>query len=234
MALGFFHEDDYCQVELLPAATRGYCIAEMGRIEEFADAHRDGAGFTDMYVRGEPPLPLASLGITVAALGSAVEPLVPRFADVLTGYSSYREPCPSVAGWGLGDGEAVFAGVGKGGVVGPVWLTLHRVPAERVGLWCRVLRSLPRAAELLVADWSAGRVVQLAEESALAAYLGSGYAPNHPLQQTRPAASVRSALPGMSGACRGGFIFRVGNKPWRGDHSGGGVRATQAQATGAG
>ena len=65
----------------------------------------------------------------------------------------------------------MFVGVSTGGVVGPVWLALRGVPAERVGLWCRVLRSLPRAAELLVADWSARVVVSLADESALAAYL---------------------------------------------------------------
>jgi hypothetical protein len=174
MASAFFHEDDYCQVEVLPSAARGYCLAEMASIDEFSDAHRDGAGFTDVYVRGEPPQPLASLGITVAALGSAIDPLVPRFVEVQTGYSSYRQPCPSVVGWGLGDGEALFASVGEGAVVGPVWLALHGVPAERVGLWCWVLRSLPSAAELLVADWSASRVVLLADEPALAAYLGSG------------------------------------------------------------
>jgi hypothetical protein len=174
MASAFFHEDDYCQVEVLPAAARGYCLAEMARIDEFADAHRDGAGFTDVYLRGEPLQPLASLGITLAALGSAIDPLVPRFVEIQTGYGSYREPCRSVVGWGLGDGEAIFAGVGAGAVVGPVWLALHRVPAERVGQWCRVLRSLPGAPELLIADWSASRVVPLADEPALAAYLGSG------------------------------------------------------------
>lgn len=87
MASAFFHEDDYCQVEVLPSTARGYCLAEMGRIEEFADAHRDGAGWTAMYVRGESPQPLASLGITLEELGAAVAPLVPRFAEVLTGTS---------------------------------------------------------------------------------------------------------------------------------------------------
>jgi hypothetical protein len=174
MASAFFHEDDYCQVEVLPSAARGYCLAEMALIDEFADAHRDGVGFTDVYVRGEPPQLLASLGITTLELGSALDALVPRFAEVQTGYGSYREPCPSVSGWELGDGEALFARIGEGAVVGPIWLALRGVTAERVRLWCQVLRSLPRAAELLVADWSAGRVVPLADEPALAAYLSGG------------------------------------------------------------
>ena len=171
MGAAFFHEDDYCQVEVLPASARGHCLAEMGRIDEFADAHRDGAGFTDMYVRGEPPVPLASLGTTLQEWEAALGPLVPRFAQVLTGYSTHREPCPSVAGWGFSDGQAVFASVGEGGVVGPVWLSLNGVTAERVGLWCRLLRSLPRAAELVVADWNSSQVVPLADEPAVAAYL---------------------------------------------------------------
>jgi hypothetical protein len=171
MGTAFFHEDDYCQVEVLPASARGYCLREMGLIDEFAEAHWDGAGFTDMYVRGQPPMPLASLGTILAEWESALGPLVPRFTQVLTGYSSYREPCPSVVGWGVSDSQAVFAGVDEAKVVGPVWLSLNGVTAERVGLWSRLLRSLPRAAELLIADWSASQVVPLAEEPALEAYL---------------------------------------------------------------
>jgi hypothetical protein len=167
----FFHEDDYCQVEVLPVTGRGNYLAEMVRIGEFADAHHDGAGFTDIYVRGEPSQPLTSLGITLAELESAVGCLVPRFDQVLTGYSSYRQPCPSVAGWGFADGEALFARVGDDRIVGPMWLIVNGVTAERVEVWCHVLRSLPRAAALLIADWSVGQVVSLADEAELTAYL---------------------------------------------------------------
>ena len=167
----YFHEDDYCQVEVLPATARSYCLAEMGHIGEFADAQWDGTGFTDIYVRGEPPQPLASLGITLAELRSAIKPLLPQFTQVQTGYSSHREPCASVAAWGFDDGQAVFAGVGKGGVIGPIWLSLNLLPDERVGLWCRVFGSLPRAMELLIADWSTGQVVALTDETRLVAYL---------------------------------------------------------------
>lgn len=171
MNTAFFHEDDYCQVEVLPALARGYCLAEMGRIDHCAEAHWDGTGFTDMYLRGKPPVPLASLGSTLAQWASALGPLAPRFNQVLTGYSSYREPCPSVVGWGFSDGEAVFAVVSGAGAVGPVSLSLNGITAERVRLWSRLLRSLPFAAELLIADWSASRVVLLADEPALEAYL---------------------------------------------------------------
>ncbi len=171
MESAFFHEDDYCQVELLPASVRGHCLAEMGRIDEFANAHRDGGGFTDMYVRGEPPVTLASLRTTLSEWEAALGPLAPRFAEVLTGYSTHREPCPSIVGWGFSDGQAVFIGVGQDEVIGPVWLSLNGVTDERVGLWCRLLQSVPRAAELVVVDWNSSQVVPLAAELAAVAYL---------------------------------------------------------------
>jgi hypothetical protein len=167
----FFHEDDYCQVEVLPAAAADYCRSEMRRIDEFAEAHRDGLGFTDTYVRGEAPIPLGALGITVAEMRAAVEPLLLPFDQVLTGYSTHREPCRSTVGWGEGDSRAVFAGVGEGGVVRAVWLSLYGIPPERVEHWCRALQALPRAMELVVADWNSSEMVPLAEEPALAAYL---------------------------------------------------------------
>jgi hypothetical protein len=176
MRTAFFHEDDYCQVELLPVASAEYCRAEMVRIDEFTKAHRDGAGFTDIHVRGASPAPLASLGITLAEMRAAVEPFLPPFDQVLTGYSTHQEPCPAASGWGESDSRAVFASAGEDGVVRAVWLSLHGIPSDRVGHWCRALRALPRAEELVIADWNSSEVVPLADESMLAAYLGGYHA----------------------------------------------------------
>jgi hypothetical protein len=167
----FFHEDDYCQVEVLPAASADYCRSEMGRIDKFAEAHRDGAGYTDIYVRGESPVLLPAIGIALEEMRASVEPLLPPFDQVFTGYSSHREPCRSTVAWGEDDFRAVFARFGERGEVRAVWLSLYGVEPDRVGHWCRVLRALPRATELVVANWNSSEVVSLADESALATYL---------------------------------------------------------------
>jgi len=172
VADAFFHEDDYCQVEVLPVAASDYCRTEMGRIDEFAEAHRDGAGFTDMYVRGASPVPLAALKITLEDVRVAVEPLLSPFDQVFTGYGSHREPCRSTVGWGEGGSHAVFAGVDEVGVIRAVWLSLYGIPPERIGHWCLALRALPRATELVIADWNSSEVVSLADHEQLATYLG--------------------------------------------------------------
>ena len=51
----WFHEDDYCQVEVLPAAAHGYCVAEMGRIEECGGVGAEVEENTAQEVRGRPP-----------------------------------------------------------------------------------------------------------------------------------------------------------------------------------
>lgn len=181
----FFHEDDYCQVEVLPAACADYCRSEMRRIDQFAESHREGHLFSDVYISGESPMPLAALRINLAGMRTAVEPFLPPFDQVLTGYFFHRQPCRSTVGWGEAD-SALFARVGECGVVEAVWLSLYGIPSERLKHWCRALRALPRAMELLVADWRSNTVVLLADESALLAYLEGHYAePNTPPDRGR-------------------------------------------------
>src|SRR5688500_5987717 len=91
----YFHEDDYCQQELLPLDAKAFADAELKRVADFADAHRapGGLGWTDMYMRSSPPLELRALGIGRRQFGEAISPSLPPFDDVYTGYSSHRERC---------------------------------------------------------------------------------------------------------------------------------------------
>ena len=139
----FFHEDDSCQVELLPVDDQGYCLREMGRIGEFADAHQDGLGFTDLSMLGEPPRSLDTLGVSLSELRSTIGAILPPFDQVFTGYRFHRKLCHSVHAWGVDDSAAVFAGVGEAGVIRSVWLSLYGILPDGVGEWSRLLRSLP-------------------------------------------------------------------------------------------
>lgn len=167
----FFHEDDYGQVEVLPAVAYDYCAEEMRRLDEFADVHRAGLGFTDCYMRGEPPDSLASLGVTLQALHSTIGTVLPRFDQVFTGLHSHRDPCRSVYAWGLDDTAVAFASIGKSDVVQSIWLSLHGVSAERIDEWCLALGSLPHSSEMLLADWNSSQLVRFKDKQGLASYL---------------------------------------------------------------
>ena len=75
-------------------------------------------------------MPLASLGTSLAEWELALEPFIARFSQVPTGYGSHLEPCSSVVGWRFSDDQALFATVGEGGLVGPVWLCSTALPSS--------------------------------------------------------------------------------------------------------
>lgn len=49
----FLEEDEYGEIEVLPAAMADWCAGEFRKIAAFADAHQapGGVGWTDIYLR---------------------------------------------------------------------------------------------------------------------------------------------------------------------------------------
>src|SRR5690242_17149154 len=119
----YFHEDDYCQQELLPRDALAYAEAEVKKIAEFADAHRapDDAGWTDIYVRPKSPVSFRSLCMKKEDFGAIISPHLPPFDLVYTGYSNYRERCRKAAAWGTAQHNAIFADWDNESVITNVW-----------------------------------------------------------------------------------------------------------------
>jgi len=63
------HEDDFCQIQLLPARNRGHCAQQLGELSEFAEARRaPGGGWTEVYMRQDEPESIASLALRLIGL----------------------------------------------------------------------------------------------------------------------------------------------------------------------
>src|ERR1043166_1688474 len=87
----YFHEDDYCQQELLPREALAFVESEIKKSDEFAAAHLapGGIGGTYLYTRRAPPMSFRALRMTREDFDSAISPHLPPFHQVYTGYSSY-------------------------------------------------------------------------------------------------------------------------------------------------
>ena len=166
----FFHEDDYCQIELLPLAAQAHCTMQMGRIGRFAAEHAadGGFGFTGIYVRADAPYPVGELHLSVEALAAAIEPHFAAYDAVYTGYSSYRERCQQIRAWG--DDSFVLFVVARHGRIQHLWLNSWLVSSLDAAKVTTALRAIPQSSGLLLADWSGGVIVPLADASALEAY----------------------------------------------------------------
>ena len=161
MREAYYHEDDFCQVELLPLDNLQHCLAQMGQQQAFAAAHQSGAGWTDMYVREDSPSRLVTLGITGEQLRLAVQAELPPYDAVFTGYSSYRVECRNVLAFGGENTETLFAGLDDDGIVADLWCS-DAMPE---------LLRLPLTKQLLLADWNAGLACPLADQVLFTRYL---------------------------------------------------------------
>ena len=167
-----FHEDSYCQIELLPRAAYDFCAGELLVIRDFAEAHREADGFTDMYMRGPPPSGLRDAKIALPGLHEFVGDRLPFHAVVTTGYSTFVEVAALTIGFGdpscclffeLDDAENVRSG----------WAHLAShdpVAYERMG---QVLMDMGACLDLILVDWERSVLVSLDEPSRLSAYLAA-------------------------------------------------------------
>ena len=170
MAELFSHEDDYCQIELLPITNEPFCLKQTGEIDKFAEDHRDGAGFTDMYVRQENPHSLTELAIDRSELKNAIGNAADYHNKVLTGYGSHRETCRNTMAFAATENVILFGEFNKSNIISNTWLTLNTLTTLDLDR-ARVLISRMLKWELLLVDWGWSRCIRIADTVALDEYL---------------------------------------------------------------
>lgn len=165
----YFHEDDYCQIELLPISAREHCSTQMGIIDEFAAKHSDGGlGYTDIYLRPDAPHSFAELRVSISTLSAALQAHLPGYDSVFTGYSSHREQCRSTSAWG-GDSFTIFADY-QDDIVQHVWLDFGVGDTFDSTCIASALRAIPSSERILIADWSWSLIAAISDSTALDDY----------------------------------------------------------------
>ncbi len=165
----YFHEDDYCQQELLPLTALEFCRQQISEIDEFSNAHKapDGVGWTDIYRRKDPPKKLVELGVAVSALRKSMIEHLPEITTIYTGYGSHEALCENTIGFGVDTDWIVYAEWNDANVVEAVWtdvLTSHVKSLER---FAATLQQLGREYPLLYVDWAWGFATPLDQSSSL-------------------------------------------------------------------
>ena len=169
MREAYFHEDDYCQTELLPIANHKHCRDQLGEIQSFSAQHETEFGWTDMYVQTDALETLAATQIPTRELQMALGQFLPQFDRVTTGYSTYKEPCPNTIAFGAKTNLVLFAEHNAEHVTN-LWLSMNGLSEHDTELAFRMFRSLSRW-ELILVDWSMSALVVLADTGALGQYL---------------------------------------------------------------
>ena len=165
----YFHEDDYCQVEVLPATNYEFCRNQLGEIESFSTKHDTGFGWTDMFIRSDAPTELKSAGLLESEVESELATYLPKYDRVFTGYSTYREECKNTIAFGVNDNFVMYADIGHG-VVTKLWLTIYGLQDSDIANAQRLIDYLSRS-HLMLVDWSMSAIVAFADSNAVGQYL---------------------------------------------------------------
>ena len=173
----WFHEDDYCQIELLPRVAEAFARHEAEAIRVFADAHRapGGVGWTDLYRQKQPPASMYNLHIALDSLGECIPRTLRPFDRVVTGYGSYPSSTERTAAWGRDRIGLIFADFDEVGVVRNVWFDHFGAPfVEDVRAF---LSACAARWDVILADWAWTQIVDLRDSAAVDAYLSLRAAP---------------------------------------------------------
>ena len=170
MSSVYFHEDDFCQIEILPIENLGFCLKQIGCIDEFAETHRSGFGYTDMYIRDVAPFSLTNKRIMRAQLKNALYGIAREFDEVYTGYSSYREKCDSTHAFGNDENIVLFFDV-KNDLVQNIWLMLDIGKEEDILMVQNMFRILSKIGKFIIADWGWSFVEDIENHTEIEKYL---------------------------------------------------------------
>jgi hypothetical protein len=168
-SLLFFHEDDFCQVELLPKENLNFIKLQCNQIESSSEKNFDGAGYKEIFIRDANPIGLSTISIQKSELENFLLELhLPRASEVLTGYGQdYRVQSLETVGFGS-DYVAVYFHF-QDDIVKKIWFTqIWNITGEKL---VPVLNKVGLKWNLLLVDWEAATFVELSDEQAIINYL---------------------------------------------------------------
>jgi len=166
----YFHEDDYCSIEILPEENLEFCLSQAGLIDEFSAAHKTEFGYTDVFLRGKEPCSLAEKMISKETIDEALRGVLPAIDDIFTGYSTYRERCEDTFAFGYDNNVVIFYEV-KDGIVEHIWLNLLIRESDDIVRAKKVFSSLSKVGNFIVADWGWSYIEKLDNSESLGQYL---------------------------------------------------------------
>jgi hypothetical protein len=159
----FLDEDEYGEIEVLPAGTADWCIEEFRKIAAFAEAHQapGGMGWTDIYLRPPAPRPLADIRLPLAATVQTLGASLPAFDRVVTGNYSSPEPIQHARAFGASSLAAVIVIADVDADVVRSILLVLREGGDAAADVMAALKKLPSPEPLIVVDWPRAGLVRL-------------------------------------------------------------------------
>ncbi|WP_299229723.1 hypothetical protein [uncultured Psychroserpens sp.] len=161
----FYHEDDFCQIEIIPKENLSDLLKQADNIADFTAEK----GYSDIYVREENKVSLKSREIERTELEKLLTELgTEKHTEVITGYGSdYRVKSENTIGYGK-EYSAVYFDF-ENDKVKNIWITnLFGLNHEKV---VDVLSKIGEKWNLVLMDWNSSELIDLSNKEMINKYL---------------------------------------------------------------
>jgi hypothetical protein len=161
----FYHEDDFCQIEIVPKENLSELIKQADNISDFTSEN----GYSDIYVREENKVSLKTKKISKSELESLLTKLgTEKHTEIITGYGSdYKIKSENTIGFGK-DYSAVYFDF-ENDIVKNIWITnLYGLNHENV---INTLSEIGEKWNLIMMDWNSSELIDLSNKKMIEKYL---------------------------------------------------------------
>ncbi|MBO3697721.1 hypothetical protein [Roseivirga sp. E12] len=164
----FYHEDDYRQVEIIPDENFSELIKQAENVQDFAEKHFDGGGYTDMMVREENGFKLKQRGIKTRELDLILSELpIKRYTEVSTGIRPGEMTSKNTFGYGE-NYNGIFFDFESDSVTG-IWVAGS--PSVENEEFAQALNNIGNKWSLLLMDWNSLELIDLKDKEQIEKYL---------------------------------------------------------------
>ena len=165
----FYHEDDYCQVQLLPMENYPNLIKQAKNISDFSKNNFDGNGWSEMKIRDEIGVKISDRNILPQSLDEILLNLKSiKHTVVITGYGeNHRVLSENTIGYGE-DYIAMYYDFDKEKIKN-IWMT--NVSSFNENKATQVLLELGKKWNLILMDWNSLELIDLNNKEEIENYL---------------------------------------------------------------
>jgi hypothetical protein len=169
----FIHEDDYCQIELLPKDNFLLIHEEIKEIENSLGKQNSSYGFSNITSRNKVKIPLTSLNINRIDFENILkEEATAIFTKVKTGYSSHEEIMKQTIAYGYENYSIFFSW--ESNYLLRIWITQTFI-SETLNVYpillSNTLKLIGTKWPLLLIDWNNFIICDVKREADLDNYL---------------------------------------------------------------
>lgn len=161
----FYHEDDFCQIEIVPKENLSDLLKQADNIANFTAEK----GYSDIYVREENKVSLKSRKIEKTELEKLLTELgTEKHTEVITGYGSdYRVKSENTIGYGKEYSVVYFDF--ENDKVKNIWITnLFGLNHDKV---VDVLSNIGEKWNLVLMDWNRSELIDLSNKEMINKYI---------------------------------------------------------------